>query len=74
MKTPTLISLGVLCDYDCTITLKKQTITVQNNVQHILTGHGNKHTRMWEVPLTPNEGKERTTATVKIIPSKKNKL
>ena len=31
MQTAPLISLGVLCDYGCTVTLDKQEISIQNN-------------------------------------------
>ena len=57
IKTSPLISLGVLCDDGCTITLYKQTMKVQNNRQQILAGYRNKHTRMWEAPFTTTQNK-----------------
>ena len=38
MKTAPFISLGVLCDDGCTITLDKQEISVQKNGQEIIKG------------------------------------
>ena len=46
-----LISLGLLCDDGCTITLNKQDIPVQNNGQEIIEGTRNKKTGIQEVPL-----------------------
>ena len=51
MKTDPLISLGVLCDDGYTITLDKQYISVQNNVQEIIKDTRNKKNGMWEVPV-----------------------
>ena len=51
MKTPPLISLGVLYDYGCTTTLDKQEMSVHKNGQEIIKGTRNKKTGMWEVPL-----------------------
>ena len=51
MKTAPLISLVVLCDDRCTITLDNQDMSVQNNVQELIKGTKNKQTVMWEVPL-----------------------
>ena len=51
MKTSPLISLGVLCDDRCTITLDKQEMLVQENGQEIIKGTRNKQNGIWEVPL-----------------------
>ena len=51
IKTATVISLGILCDYGCTITLYKQYTSVHINVQEIIKGTGNKQTIIWEVLL-----------------------
>ena len=51
MKTDSLISLGVLCDYGCTLTLDKHELPVKNNGQEIIKGTSTKKTGMWEVPL-----------------------
>ena len=51
MKTAPLISLGLLCDYGCTITLDKQDMSVQKNGQEIIKGTKRKQTGLWEVPL-----------------------
>ena len=49
MNTAPLISLGVLYDYGCTITLDKQEMSVHKNGQEIIKGTRNKKTGMWEV-------------------------
>ena len=46
MKTAPIISLGVLCDYGCTITLDKQDMSVLKNGQQIIKGARNKQTWM----------------------------
>ena len=51
IKTAPLISLGVICDYGCTIILDMQDMIVQKNGQEIIKGTRNKQTGMWEVPL-----------------------
>ena len=50
-QTAPLISLGVLCDDGCTITLYKQEIPIQKNGKEIIKGTRKKKTGMWEVPL-----------------------
>ena len=57
IQTASLISLGVLCDYGCTITLDKQVMSIQNNEELITRGTRNKNTGMWEVPLGPKKSK-----------------
>ena len=42
MKTAPLISLGVFCDDECTITLDKQEMSVQEIGQQIIKGTKNK--------------------------------
>ena len=51
MKTVPLISVGVLWDYGCAITVEKQEMSVHKNGQEIIKGTRNKKTRMWKVPL-----------------------
>ena len=51
MMTAPLISLVALCDDECTITLDKQEISVNKNVQEIIKVTRNKKIGMWEVPL-----------------------
>ena len=55
IKTAPIISLGVLCDDGCTITLDKQAISIHNNGEYIIKGTRNKKKRMWEVPLEPQQ-------------------
>ena len=64
MKTDPIISLGVLCDYGCTITLDKQDMSVHKNGQEIIKGTRNNKTGMWEVPL---ENQQSETETNKIL-------
>ena len=47
IRTAPLISLGVLCDDGCTITLDKQENTDPKNGQQIIKGTRNKQTGMW---------------------------
>ena len=51
MKTAPLISLGVLCNYVCTIKIDKKDIPVHKNGQEIIKCTRNKQIRMWEVLL-----------------------
>ena len=51
IKTAPLISLVVLCDDGCTITLYIQDMPVQKHLQELIKGTRNKKTWMWEVPL-----------------------
>ena len=51
MKTYPLISLGVLCDDGCTITLYNQEISVSKNGQERINVNINNQSGMWEVPL-----------------------
>ena len=55
MQTAPLISLGVLCDDRCTITLDKQKISIEKNGEEIIKSTRNKKTGMWEVPLGPQQ-------------------
>ena len=47
IKTPLLISLGLLCYDVCTITIYKQDMSVPKNGQEIIKGTRNKQTEMW---------------------------
>ena len=55
MKTDPLISLGVLCNYGCTITLDKQAMYIHNNGEEIIKDTRNNKTGIWEVPLGPQQ-------------------
>ena len=46
-KTAPIISLGVLCDDGCTITIDNQVMSVHKNGQEIIKGTRNKQTGMW---------------------------
>ena len=51
MQKAPLISVGILCDDVCIITLDKQDMPVQKNGKEIIKGTRNKKTGMWEVSL-----------------------
>ena len=53
--TAPLISLGVLCDYGCTITLDKQVMSIYKNEEEIIKWTRNRKTGMWKVPLGPHQ-------------------
>ena len=55
MQTDPLISLEVLCNYVCIITLDKQEMYIKNNGEEIIKGTRSKKTRMWEVTLGPQQ-------------------
>ena len=55
IQTASLISLGVLCDDGCTITLDKQSMYTLNNREEIIKGTSKNKTGMWEVPLGPQQ-------------------
>ena len=59
IKISPLISLRVLCDNGCNITLDKKMKRFQSNGQKILTGHRKKHTIMWEVTFTKNKKEQK---------------
>ena len=51
IQTAPLISLGVICDDGCTITLDKQEVYIHKNGEEIIKGTRHKKTGMWEAPL-----------------------
>ena len=59
MQAP-LTPLGVLCYDGCTITLDKQEMSVQKNVQEINKGTRKKKTGMWAVPLETKQSEDVT--------------
>ena len=54
LKSSSLLSIGQLCDYGCSATFTKSTLTVKNNADTtILTGSRDFNTGMWIVDLAP---------------------
>jgi hypothetical protein len=49
-----LISLGQLCDNDCTITLNKQSLQVIKNNKVIMQGTRNVTDGLWDIPISPS--------------------
>ena len=69
MKTAPVISLGVLCDNGCTITLYKRYISVPKSGQEIIKGTKKKQIGIWEVPL---ETQQSEAVANKICPRQLN--
>lgn len=53
LKTSSLISLGQLCDDDCSILLNKHSLHVFKNLQHILHGVRNQKDGLWDITIPP---------------------
>eukprot|EP00978_Attheya_sp_CCMP212_P003484 scaffold7201_cov51-Attheya_sp.AAC.1 len=49
-----LISIGCMCDADCTATFEKNKVTIWHNNQEILAGHRDYTTGLWRLPLEQN--------------------
>ena len=52
LKSSSLMSLGQLCDDDCTIILAKQKSFVMKNRKVIITGTRNSHDGLWDIPMS----------------------
>ena len=66
LQSASLISLGQLCDDDCTVILDKYSLTATKNGQVVLTGTRNPQDGLWDVSLTTfnsNSTKSNTTNT-----------
>jgi hypothetical protein len=46
-----IISLGVLCDHNCNITLTKKSIQVTKNGREVMTGYHDKTLRLWKFKI-----------------------
>ncbi len=53
LKSASLLSLGQLCDDDCTILLNKYSLHVFKNLQRILFGVRNRQDGLWNISLPP---------------------
>ena len=51
LKSANLISLGQLCDDNCTILLNKQQMIAVKNNKIILEGVRNRHDGLWDIPV-----------------------
>ena len=54
LSTGSLISIGTLCDDDCTATFSKNQITVTKNGTPIIHGTRNREDGLWYIPLPHN--------------------
>ena len=53
LQSASLLSLGQLCDDDCTILMNKYALHIFKDLKHILSGVRNRRDGLWDVPLTP---------------------
>ena len=51
LQSASLLSLGQLCDDNCTVELKKNTIKVFKNGQQLLQGQRNKNDGLWDLHI-----------------------
>ena len=51
LQSANLISIGQLCDDNCTVTFTKHNVNVTKNQQSIITGQRNHENGMWVIPL-----------------------
>ena len=51
LKSSSLISLGQLCDDDCTVVLEKRKMLVVKNNDIILRGARNQQDGLWDIPI-----------------------
>jgi len=51
LKSSSLISLGQLCDDDCTVILNKKKLLAVKNDKIILEGHRNYLDGLWDIPI-----------------------
>jgi hypothetical protein len=49
-----LLSIGQLCDNDCTATFTKHAVNITHQDRSVLEGQRNHHTGLWYVALQPN--------------------
>jgi len=60
LGTTSLLSVGQLCDADCTATFTEKTITITHNDKTILSGTQNKKTNLWNVNLPTHTTESKT--------------
>jgi hypothetical protein len=51
LKSASLISLGQLCDDDCTVELTKTDLKVRKNNKLVLSGTRNESDGLWDIPI-----------------------
>ena len=54
LKSSSLISLGQLCDDNCTVLLDKKKLNVYKNNQVVLKGYRNPNDGLWDIPIVSN--------------------
>ena len=61
LKPGALVSLGTICDAECTANFTKDKVTIQYEGKVVLTGRRDPITRMWTIPI--QKGKMDRTRT-----------
>ena len=51
LQSASLLSLGQLCDDDCTILMNKYALHVFKDLKHILSGIRNRRDGLWDIPI-----------------------
>ena len=51
LKSSSLISLGQLCDDDCSVLLDKKKLYVKKNNSMVLEGNRNMKDGLWDIPI-----------------------
>ena len=54
LQSPSLVSIGQLCDDNCVAILDKKEMNVYKNKQLIVKGHQNPSDGLWDIPLHPS--------------------
>ena len=54
LKNESLISVGKLCDDNCTVTFTKNKVDIIKNNKTLLEGERNKNDGLWDIQLKPN--------------------
>ena len=63
-----LISIGTMCDSDCTAVFNKHEVNIQHNNQTILTGKRNPLSGLWNIPLETTTPQINNVYQTKSIP------
>jgi hypothetical protein len=69
LNSHSLVSLGKLCDNDCTVILKKGGIYINHHDQRIMEGPRDPATRPWHLPLAPAAAIAHTCHTAWLAPA-----
>ena len=55
LQTGSLLSIGKLCDNNCTATFTKDNVFIKKEGSIQITGHGNRDNSLWNIPLSTNK-------------------